>query len=70
MLQGSGGGRGIRTPRGLSDPNCFQDSLVMTASICLRVLNYQKPSIQVKEICEKTARKASRKVHQKMRKTQ
>ena len=27
MLQGSGGGRGILNPRGLSDPNCFQDFL-------------------------------------------
>ena len=26
-------------PRGLSDPNCFQDSLVMTASICLHIWN-------------------------------
>ena len=24
-------------PRGLSHPNCFQDSLVMTTSICLRM---------------------------------
>ena len=31
-----GGGRGIRTPVGLP-PNGFQDRLVMTASICLRV---------------------------------
>ena len=31
-----GGGRGIRTPVGLL-PNGFQDRLVMTASICLRM---------------------------------
>ena len=33
----SGGGRGIRTPVRFSGANCFQDSLVMTASICLRI---------------------------------
>ncbi len=44
-----GGGRGIRTPVGLL-PNGFQDRLVMTASICLRMnCSSQK--------CEKTARR-------------
>ena len=36
-----GGGRGIRTPVGVN-PNGFQDRLVMTASIVLRIIRIKK----------------------------